>query len=39
MAMGETFSVMKQSFRMTPISTSKAAEDETPLPLGTLEEM
>ena len=30
---------MKQSFRMTPISTSKAAEDETPLPLGTLEEM
>ena len=39
MAMGETFSAMKQSLRMTPISTSNAAEDETPLPLGTLEEM
>ena len=30
---------MKQSFRITPTSTSNAAEEETPLPLGTLEEM
>ena len=39
MAMGETFSAMKQSFKITPTSTSKAAEEETPLPLGTLVEM
>ena len=36
---GEMEPDIKQSFRITPISTSKAAEEETPLPLGTLELM
>ena len=37
MAMGESFSSMNSSLRMVPTSTSKAALEETPLPLGTLE--
>ena len=37
MAMGLTFSSMNSSLRMVPISTSKAALEDTPLPLGTLE--